>query len=169
MERRNAIKGLAAALGGLVAIPGCKRFPEGVTCYDPIVEYYVDYVCSHCNGVTKEKYNNWIVHIISQIEDIVKKIKELEYDVVLDKTEFCPHCSETEIENPVLIFKIRFSDEAGYHVVRSNIVNEYQCMLEFLSNPDEFLEKQDEKTLQEKIAIIRKMTGLGEDLKFEKQ
>ena len=159
MERREIVKGLAAALGGLVAIPGCRNLP-GAMCYDPIVDYYVDYVCSDCNSTIKDTYSNWVVYSIKQIENIVLRIKNLGYDVVLDKTEFCPHCSKKSIENPELIFKIRFSDKADYHVVRSNIINEYQCLFEFLSNPDEYTGDKE---------IIQKMTGLGEDLKFEKQ
>jgi len=156
MERRKIIKQLAA-LGGLVTIPVCTV--RCASCYEPAVDYYEDYVCSYCNNTTKGKYSDWIVHNIKEIDDIVKKIKELEYDVILDKTEFCPHCSKKDIQNPELIFKIRFSDTADYHVVRSNIVNEYQCLLEFLKNPDKYTGNRE---------IIQKMTGLGEDLKIEK-
>jgi len=160
MERRKAIKGLAAALGSLAAIPGCENFPVSAMCYDPVVECHVDYVCPHCKGVIKDKQCDWTVHVISQIGEFVKKIKELDYDVVLDQTEFCPKCSKKTIEKPELIFQIRFSEEVDYHIVRSNIINEYQCLFEFLSNPDEY---SGDKT------IIQKMTGLGEDLKIEKQ
>jgi len=159
MERRNAIKGLAAALGGMVAIPGCKRV-IGAECYDPAIPEYRDYVCTYCKNVIKEKYSNWMVRSIDQIDEIFKNIKGLGYDVVLDKTEFCPKCSKKEIQKPELIFKIRFSEEDDYHIVRSNIVNEYQCLYDFLKNPDEFT---GDKT------IIRKMTGLGEDLKIKQQ
>ena len=156
MERRELIKGLAA-LGGLAVVPGCRLV---AMCYDPAIdEQYEDYVCSHCGNTIKEKYGSWKIHTVSKIDECVKKIKDLDYDAVLDKTELCPHCSKKNIENPELIFKIRFSDEADYHVVRSNIINEYQCLYEFLSNPDEFTGNK---------AIIQKMTGLGEDLKIEK-
>jgi len=170
MKRRKAIKGLAAALGGLAAIPGCKKELVPVaSCYVTVVDYYEDYVCSHCGNTIKEKYTKQIISYIGQIEYGVNQMKGLGYDVILDKTEFCPHCSKKGIENPVLIFKIRFSEEADYHIARSNIINEYYCLYEFLKNPDEYLETQDVKTLPEKIAIIRKMTGLGEDLKIKKQ
>ena len=157
MERRDAIKGLAVALGGLVTIPGCKKI-IGATCYDPAYPDNVDYVCSYCGNIIKGKYSSWLIFDINQIEEIVNQIKKLDYDVVLDKTEFCPNCSQKNIENPEIIFKIRFSEEAGYHIARSNIVNEYQCLFEFLSNPDKFSGNR---------AIIQKMTGLGEDLKIE--
>jgi len=160
MERREILKGLAAALSGLVAVPGCKILPLA-SCYDPmVVEQYEDYVCSHCGNTIKGKYVNWMVRNISQIEDIVNRIKALGYDVVLDATEFCPYCSKKNIENPELIFSIRFSEEAEYHIVRSNIVNEYQCLLDFLSNQDEYAGNRE---------IIQKMTGLGEDLKIDEQ
>ena len=156
MERREIVKGLAAALGGLVAIPGCRNLP-GAMCYDPIVDYYVDYTCSDCKTIVKDTYGDWIVQSINQIEDFVIQIEDLDYDVALKKTEFCPNCNKKEIGNPELIFKIRFSDKDDYHVVRSNIINEYQCLLEFLSNPDEYTGNRE---------IIIKMTGLGEDLKI---
>ena len=170
MERRDVLKGLAAALGGLVMIPGCKKQDEPemiASCYMVMPEYIDDYVCSICGNTIKKKYSNYLILTINNIEQIVNQIMELDYDVVLDKTEFCPYCNKKNIENPELIFKIRFSEEADYHIVRSNIVNEYYCLSEFLSNPDEFLDEQDEKKLQEKITIIKKMTGLGDDLKIE--
>jgi hypothetical protein len=129
-------------------------------CYDPAVEeHYEDYICSHCGNTIKGKYANWTIHNINQIDELVNKIKKLEYDVVLDKTEFCPFCSKKNVENPELIFSIRFSDEDEYHIARSNIVNEYQCLFEFLSNPDEYKGSRE---------IIKKMTGLEEDLKIGK-
>ena len=157
--KTNTVKiGLVAALGSIVATPGCDRILPFAMCYDPgVVEQYEDYICSHCGNTIKGKYSNWIIHIINTIEDIVNQIKELDSDVILDKTEFCPYCSKKNIENPELIFHIRFSDEVDYHTVRSNIINEYQCLYEFLSNPDEYTGNQE---------IIRKMTGLGEDLKI---
>jgi hypothetical protein len=159
MKRRKALKGLAVALSGLVTIPGCRLIPATAMCYDPAVEYYVDYVCPYCNSIIKGRYGDSLVYFIGQIDEIVKQMKELEYDVVLDKTEFCPYCSKKDIQNPELILKIRFSDEVEYHIARSNIVYEYQCLFEFLSNPNEFSGNK---------AIIQKMTGLGEDLKIKK-
>ena len=161
MKTKKIKIGLAAALGGLVATPSCIDKPVGVMCYDIIIEeQYEDYVCSHCDNTIKGKYGSWLVHNINQIEDIVKRIKNMGCDVVLDAKEFCPYCSKKNIETPELIFSIRFSEEADYHVVRSNIVNEYQCLFNFLSNPDEYAGNRD---------IIQKMTGLGTDLKIEKQ
>ena len=159
MKTKNIKIGLAAALSGLVAVPGCKILPLA-SCYDPmVVEQYEDHVCPHCGNTVKGKYGNWLIYNINAIEDIVKRMKALGYDVVLDATEFCPYCSKKNIENPELILSIRFSEEAEYHIVRSNIVNEYQCLFDFLSNPDEYAGNRD---------IIQKMTGLGEDLKIKK-
>jgi len=164
MKTKKIEIGLIAALSGLVATPGCnKQEPPSAMCYDVMVEEYMDYVCSHCNNTIKGKYGSWMIRNINTIEEFVTQMKTLGYDVVLEKTEFCPICSKKNIENPVLIFNIRFSEEAEYHTVRSNIINEYQCLYEFLLNPDEYSETADER----KIAIIQKMTGLGEDLKIE--
>jgi hypothetical protein len=141
----------------------------GAMCYDPAMPEYMDYCCSYCGDTVKEKYNNWTIYNINQIEDIVYKIKILSYDAVLDKTELCPKCSKMDIENPELIFKFRFSTKANYHVARSNIANEYRCLLAFLSNQDTFTGTYDEEyALHDNIAIIQKMTGLGKDLKIEK-
>jgi len=157
--KTNTVKiGLVAALGSIVATPGCDRILPFAMCYDPgVVEQYEDYICSHCGNTIKGKYSGWTIHIINTIDDIVKKIKDLGYDVILDKTEFCPICSKKNIENPELIFQIRFSEEADYHTVRSNIENEYQCLYDFLSNPVEYKGNRE---------IIKKMTGLEDDLKI---
>jgi len=167
MERREMLKGLAAALGGLVLAQGCSEETEkteepeivGAMCYLVGQTPYMDYICPHCRRTIKGKYSEWTVRYITQIKDFVTKIKKMHYDVVLNQMEFCPRCSKDNIENPELIFKIRFSKKVGYHIVRSNIVNEYQCLYEFLKNPDEFAGDK---------AIIQKMTGLGEDLKIKK-
>jgi len=161
MKNKKIEIGLVAALSGLVAIPVC-TLPSChiASCYEPGVEQpYMDYICSHCGDTIKGKYGDWIIHNINTIADIVKGIKDLGYDAILDKTEFCPYCSKKTIENPELIFQIRFSEEADYHTVRSNIANEYQCLFNFLSKPDEYTGNRE---------IIQKMTGLGEDLKIEK-
>jgi len=138
----------------------------GAMCYKIAMPVYVDYSCPYCDDTIKEKYNNWTIYMINQIDDIVEQIKTLGYDAVLDKTEFCPKCSKKNIENPELIFKFRFSSKANYHVARSNIVNEYQCLLAFLSGQDKYAGAQgQEYALHDNIAIIQKMTGLGKDIK----
>ena len=161
MKNRKIEIGLVAALSSLVATPGCiDKFSPSPTCYDPYIEELsFDYICSHCGNTIKGKHGYWTIHNINTIEDLVKGIKKLGYDAILDKTEFCPYCSKKTIENPELIFQIRFSDEDDYHTVRSNIANEYQCLFDFLSKPDEYAGNRE---------IIQKMTGLGEDLKIGK-
>jgi hypothetical protein len=139
----------------------------GAMCYDIAMPSYMDYTCPYCHDTIKEKYNSWTIYNINQVEEIVKQIKDLGYDVILDKTEFCPICSKKNIENPELIFKFRFSPNANYHVVLSNIVNEYQCLLAFLSNQDKYSGFYgEEHALHDNITIIQKMTGLGKDLKI---
>ena len=141
----------------------------GAMCYEPAVPEYVDYVCSYCGNTIKEKYDDWQIYEMNRIENIVKQIKEQGYDVVLDKTEFCSHCSKKEIAYPELIFKIRFSENADYHTVKSNISSEYQCLLSFISNEKTFFDDYDyESSLSDNIAIIQKMTGLGKDLEIKK-
>lgn len=138
----------------------------GAMCYSPIMPQPMDHVCPYCGDTTKERYDNWAFYAIEGIERIVAQIKSLGYDVVLDKTEYCPRCSERNIEHPELIFKIRFSAKADYHIVKSNIVNDYQCLLAFLSNQDIYSGSYgEEHDLHNSIAIIQKMTGLGKDLK----
>ena len=158
MKSRNVKIGLVAALSGLATMPGCnKSVIETAMCYIVAFEEYVDYLCSHCGVTIKGKHGNRMIFNIYSIDETVAQMKTLGYDVILDKTEFCPYCSKKNIENPELIFCIRFSDEVDYHFVRSNIINEYRCLLEFLSNPEEYTGNRE---------IIQKMTGLGEDMKI---
>jgi hypothetical protein len=199
MKNKNIKIGLVAALGGLVTVPNCdvrnentdnqdadcigleQRLTElsktkytgelawGAMCYDIASPVYIDYCCPTCRDTIKGKYDSWTIYNINYIEDIVNRIKNLGYDVVLEKTEFCPKCSKKKIANPELIFKMRCSANAKYHVARSNIVNEYQCVLAFLSNQEKYSGEQGQEfALHDNIAIIQKMTGLGKDLKIEK-
>jgi len=142
----------------------------GANCYYSASSKRENYVCPYCSSTVKRKYDSRTIRDINKIESIVKQVKTLGYDVFLDKTELCPKCSKRNIKNPELVFKIRFTTKADYHIIRSNIVNEYQCLLAFLSNQDKYSGNQDfEYTLHDNIAIIQKMTGLGKDLKIEKQ
>jgi len=137
----------------------------GAMCYDPASPYTVDYVCSLCGFTVKDEYDDHQVFDIREIEIIVKKIEKLGYDVVLDKKEYCPRCSNKEIERPELIFSIRYSASSEYHIVRSNILNEYLCLLAFLEERDKYtVERDEERSLHKSAGIIKKMTGLGADL-----
>jgi len=138
---------------------------RGAMCYVPLEPKLVDYVCSHCGNTISDKYENITVSTIKSIEYIVNQIKSLGYDVVLDKTEYCPHCSQREIERPELIFKIRFSENSDYHVVYSNIVDSYRCLYEFLTNGDTYEGRYGTEHLCNKISTIQNMTGLGKDLR----
>jgi len=159
VKNKKSKIGFAAALGGLVAVPSCKVILPSAMCYDPAVVVYEDYRCPYCGETSKNLYDSYtVIYFINQIEEMVSQIKKLGFDAILDKTEFCPICRDNNIVNPELIFKIRFSDKVDYHIARSNIVNEYQCLLDFLSNPDNYSGNR---------AIIQKMTGLGADLKIE--
>ena len=137
----------------------------GAMCYEVSAPIKIDYQCSYCNEETKDRYDNWLVGEIQGIDAIVTQLKEKGYDVVLDKTEFCEHCSKRIILNPELIFKIRFSDNGDYHEVRSNIQNEYQCLLEFILGNDKYQgDYGEEIALHDNIEIIQKMTGLGKGI-----
>ena len=141
----------------------------GAMCYESTALIHADFVCSYCGDTIKEKYDNWQVYNINEIEKIVEQIKSKGYDVILDKTELCQHCSQKDIQNPALIFKIRFSSKVDYYVVKSNIEYEYQCLLTFLSGQKTFSDRYgDEHTLNDNVAIIQKMTGLGKDLEIKK-
>jgi hypothetical protein len=146
-----------------------KELSMGAMCYAPMRSKFEDYICPYCGDTIKEKYDSWNIYNISAIESIVGQIKSMEYDVVLDKREFCPHCSGKSIENPELIFKIRFSSNAEYHIVKSSLLYEYKCLLAFLSDEATYFGSfGEEHALHDNTAIIQKMTGLGKDLKIEK-
>ena len=146
------------------------KLEMGAMCYAPMMLQTIGYVCPYCGDTIKEKYDSWVLYNIESIERIVGEIKSLGYDVVLDKTEYCPRCSKrTAIGEPELIFKIRFSAKADYHIAKSNIVNDYQCLLAFLLNKNTYSGGHGEEyALHDNVAIIQKMTGLGKNLKIEK-
>jgi len=144
-----------------------KTFIDGMSsCYLMSPPETVDYVCSLCGFTVENEYTKHQVFDIRQVEIIVKKILKLGFDVVFDKSEYCHRCSGSVIEKPEMIFSIRFSTQSDYHVVRSNLVNEYSCLLAFLENKETYrLERNNEECpLHENAAIIKHMTGLGDDL-----
>ena len=137
----------------------------GAMCYKVAAPRQTDYTCSHCRTVTRDRLDNWQVRKIRKIESIVNQIRNEGYDVILDATGFCRNCTPKEPENPELIFRIRFSDQSGYHTVRSNIVNEYQCLLLFIQGKEKYPGGYGEEyAIHDQIHIIRKMTGLGTDI-----
>ena len=89
-------------------------------------------------------------------------MKQMGYDVALDESAYCSHCSGKPVERPELVFKIRFSKGAPYHTAKSNIYAEYDAVAAFLkSNKDIELILKVRNDKEEVIAIIKKMTGLS--------
>lgn len=159
----------------------------GAMCYIPITSYDKPYICPICKKTTL----NFTVDKdqIESIRAISQKIKQLGYDVILDESEFCEHCRDTKanensivvtqspdktkfefrkndrIEYPVLIFKIRFSKNSKYHVVKSNFEFDYLILWEFLNDNDKYnAGSEGELPLHMEIDVIKKMTGLGSEI-----
>lgn len=133
---------------------------EGPMCYVMASPMKEDYVCPVCATATPSTaYAN------GNIRSIRKKVEEMKmmgYDVLLDESSYCSHCSGKPVERPELVFKIRFSKGAPYHTAKSNIYAEYDAVASFLkSDKDiEFLMKA-RKDNEGIFAIIKKMTGLS--------
>lgn len=139
----------------------------GAMCYESVIYRYIDYICPYCKDTIRG--SSWDLNNRDAIESIFDKIKAEGYDVVLDKTEFCPHCSGKSIDRPEYIFKMRFSSNADYHIARSNIASDYQCVLDFILGNEIFQrENESESAIHDNIDIIQKMTGLGKDLKIKR-
>lgn len=155
---------LEKMLRELSETPYVGELRRGAMCYESgssIVS--TDYVCPTCGKKSDIKnYDQWG---ISQIRDIVKKIKSIGYDVLLDETEFCDVCNGKKVSNPILIFKIRFSENSNYHLAHSNFLFGYNCLFQFLLGNEKFIaDREVEKTIHDNIDIIQKMTGLGSDI-----
>lgn len=161
----------------------------GAMCYELERPIDGDYICSICGKKTKRSG----FHILyeKEISKIVKEIKALGYDVILDNKEFCQYCSKDVkdnrvaisqstnetlydyssefIEEPELIFKIRYSKDSNYYIVRSNIESDYFILLEYLRGKDKYDAGQyGEVPLHYAIDILKKMTGLGKDVSSHK-
>ena len=161
------------------------KLSGGAMCYSMAVSVEQDYICPICGRKTiRTNYDIWDINRISKM---IKEIRALDYDVILDSREYCQYCSRDKfdkeeiissngskttfeyvtnrIEEPTLIFKIRFSKNANYHVVKSNIDDDYLILLEFLKGKDKYNAGMvGELPIHLKIDVIKKMTGLGKDL-----
>lgn len=133
-------------------------------CYEISVMPPVDYLCPGCGETTSGIYDRYIISNLDRIEEVVTSIQKMGYDAVLDRSGYCPHCRTGEEASPELIFRIRFSDAADYHIAKSNVYTHYEILRRFLSDKEDltnFYEKN--LTVSEHIEIIQKMTGLGKD------
>ena len=135
--------------------------PMSAMCYSVAVAMEEDYVCPVCGTKTASTtFNNGNIRSISQK---VEQIKMMGYDVKLDQSKYCQHCSGKKVEKPELVFMIRFSKDAPYHTAKSNIYAEYDVVAQFLRSKDDFLNfVNNNKTIaEENFLIIKKMTGLS--------
>lgn len=133
---------------------------EGPMCYVMASPMKEDYVCPVCN--TKTSSTAYANGNIRSIRGKVEEMKMMGYDVVLDESGYCSHCSGKPVERPELVFKIRFSKNAPYHIAKSNIYAEYDAVASFLkSNKDIALLLKTRNDKEEVFAIIKKMTGLS--------
>ena len=161
------------------------KLAMGAMCYEVALSVEKDYTCPTCNKKTKRTNSDiWFIEYISKI---IKEIRTLGYDVVLDEKEYCQYCSGSKFinnndvkyevgkttyeyasnpnEEPLLIFKIRFSENSQYHVVRTNIGNDFSILLEFLKGKDKYdAGSEGEIPLHMEIDVIKKMTGLGSEI-----
>lgn len=136
------------------------KLERGAMCYESGGITEVDYVCPICGENSIKKHSE--VSSIGKIGKIFKEIKSLGYDVVLDVDDFCEKCSGKTIQDPSLKFKIRFSPNSKYHIARTNIISDYNCLLQFLLNKEKYPDIDGrELTIGDNIDVIYKMTGLG--------
>ena len=142
------------------------KLAMGAMCYAvslSINKDSMDLSCNICNK--KTRYRERDIYYVKYITDITNKIKALNYDVVLDYSEYCNHCNKERLKEPSLIFKIRFSKDADYHVTKSNIKYDYLILFEFLKGNDKYDKGMEgEFPLHLEIDVLKKMTGLGKDI-----
>ena len=135
-------------------------FIISTTCGNIVDHEYEDYVCPHCSKKTKRSKRS--INELKSAENIVKKINDAGYDVILEQKEYCKFCSHRVfINEPTLVFKIRFSKNSPYHVAKTNNAIDYLSIIDFLSNRNI---RTKENNLYEVIEVINKMTGLGSEI-----
>lgn len=160
---------LEKRLKELAALPPREVFSM-TTCYASVtINQKGEYTCPYCQNEINDRWNTHIIYNLKNIENVFNEIKAEGYDVVLDKTEYCPKCSKDEsIEYPAPVFKLRFSEKSKYYEVKTGFVSDYLCLLAFLQDKRLYQDRDDEEYLPERIHVIRHMTGLGKDLKIKK-
>jgi hypothetical protein len=113
------------------------RFAKNFSRSEAVIKLYPytiskKYLCPICNTYTT---NDVPIKIpIQLIREIIFKLKSQGWDVKLDESEFCHQCHPNKIQNPSLIFKIRYSPKDNYHIVRSNSLVVYIMIQSFLED-----------------------------------
>ena len=152
----------------LAQTPYTGKVAIGADCYAPMdMLKNEDYICSICHKTTPHSKYYFDPHDINRIREIIKTLKENNYDVLLDDTEFCQYCNKNgKTKDPLVIFKIRFNENDDYHIIKTKSWSSgFELMLAFFTGKDHILGSYDNTiTLHSKIDQIHEMIGLGKDI-----
>jgi hypothetical protein len=133
-------------------------------CYMPgeMMFEYVPYKCDICHEETRYEANVlWRLESAKRYVEDMKNTR-LQVDVEIDELDYCKHCTGKDVENPMPIFKIRFSQNEKYHEVKTDDDSDYECILAFLQGKDNYENCHRDATypLNEQIEQLVRMTGL---------
>jgi hypothetical protein len=121
--------------------------------------YDVDLDCGCKNSISIKEYNTQEDQKVGETNFKLNKKQHIANSVANDY-------EENKVD---LIFKIRFSKNSEYYVVHSNNESEYVCLLTFLQGRNMYIGRQDEThALHDNLIVLKKMTGLGKDMKLYK-
>jgi broad specificity phosphatase PhoE len=97
------------------------------------------YTCVTCGSVTEHR-----AEYLRKLERVKKypvgdmMDGRVKVDMAFDESEYCSHCSGKIIPHPKPVLSIRFSPDDEYHAVRTDNFSDYQCLLAFIKNYDEY-------------------------------
>lgn len=136
---------------------------SGAMCYSSVYIKPIIYTCETCNN--KFEMDSYLYESVNDIKNIVKKIKKIGINVILDLSEFCEVCANNQgkknIEKPECIFKIKFKEDEKYYESKSNITSDYKVLLAFIENKEVYDSGHGSTTAtRREYKIIEKMTGL---------
>ena len=159
-EREELIQRLKAMAEEEVLPPGQR--PWGAMCYSPVAPNMTyTFTCPRCGRIVKElDYDSR--YELHKIASMVKEMKQLEYDVKIERV--CSICSGSSGKHPLevdTLFYFRFKGMEAYHVVVANNLQAYKIALAFLRSENAYYGDRDElEYVSEHRDVIEEMLGI---------
>jgi len=159
-EREELVQRLKSMTEEKVLPP--EERPKGAMCYSPAAHNKTyTFTCPRCGRIVKElDYDSR--YELYKIASMVKEMKQLGYDVKIERV--CSICSGSSGKHPLdvdILFYFRFNGMETYHVAVANCSWVYKVVLSFLRSENSYYGDREElEYVSEHRDVIEKMLGV---------
>lgn len=168
MNHRPDREAIALRLKKLAESPPPSELDMGAMCYDMAdPPDRTDYICPVCGEKTLYSFDSderiadtFMLHYeLNKCRRLVRSLYSLAAE--LDETEFCMRC-RPEVTEPVLVLKIRYSEEGDIAETRGVSKSDLELLNAFIKGSDRIAGDTGlEKPLQDHMKRLRELLGIS--------